>query len=145
MADLTKELIRSMAKVNYSSLSEVHLLYVEDDPEMGDYLKGSLEDYFKEISIASNGQDGYETYQMKNPDIIVSDLLMPKMGGLKMTQKIRETNKNIPIIITTAYSDIESLVEAVEAEIIHYLIKPIDMEELMESIRKSLNIVEGNY
>lgn len=118
--------------------SDLRLLYVEDDSTMRDLLVSSLKPWIKNIYFAFNGKDGLQQFLEIKPDIVISDLRMPCLNGLEMTRKIREINTEVPVIVTTAYSDLEVLIEAVEAGIVHYLIKPVYIQDLLESIKKSL-------
>jgi DNA-binding response OmpR family regulator len=123
-----------------ADFSNIRLLYVEDDNNTRDILVLSLRHFFQEIHLASNGEEGLEIFDRIHPDIVISDLRMPGMSGLEMTRKIREKNATVPVIVTTAYSDLEVLIEAVEAGIVHYLIKPVYIQDLLESVKKSLRL-----
>jgi CheY-like chemotaxis protein len=114
------------------------LLYVEDDAELRKMMRKKLQDMFEQIYTANDGDEGISHYKKYVPDIIISDLSMPKMNGLEMAAKIRQTDKNIPIIILTAFSELNLLMKASEAGIIVYLVKPVEIEILREAVKKSL-------
>ena len=114
------------------------LLYVEDEEiirdELVDFLETEAE--IENLFVAKDGQEGLEMFKKHSPDIVVTDIKMPKLNGLKMSKSIKEISPNIPIIITTAFSDIEYFMESIEMKIDKYVTKPIDIEVLMESINQ---------
>ena len=117
-------------------LSKLTLLYVEDELSTIDHLMFYLEDNFKKIIVANNGVEGLKLYKENSSDIdlILSDIQMPKMDGLKMLSEIKKLNSQIPCILTTAYSDSEYLIEAIELGVISYLVKPINIDTLFKKI-----------
>ncbi len=110
------------------------LLYVEDEAHIRMVTKMFLEPYFTKIYQAENGIEGLEAYREFKPDIIITDIEMPKMSGLEFCKNIRKEDKITPIIITTAYTSVEYLLEAVSLNLIKYLGKPLKEEELIESL-----------
>ncbi len=110
------------------------LLYVEDD----DFIRHSavefLEDLFLKIYEASCAKEAIYIYEKHKPDIIITDINMPHMNGLEFCRYIRKSDKNTPIIVTTAYTDTEYLLQAVELTLIKYLLKPIEEEKLLEAL-----------
>ncbi|RXJ63752.1 DNA-binding response regulator [Halarcobacter anaerophilus] len=118
------------------------MLFVEDEINISKLLKDALADYFFSFTIANNGEEGLEKYKKINPDIIITDIMMPKLDGLEMTKRIREENETIPIIVLSAFSDKEKLLKAIDIGITKYFIKPFDPEEVLEylcAIAKKLN------
>jgi len=118
------------------------LLYVEDDIQVREMVVLYLSDFFTDIYEAGNGLEALLLYQSKNPDIIITDIQMPKMNGLSLARKIREIDKTIPIMIITAYTSTKYLLEAVELSLIKYLLKPVDEESLYESLTKCFESLE---
>ncbi len=106
-------------------LNNFTLLYVEDDKTTQELVKLLLKDKVKELFIASNGQEGLELYKDKNPDIVLTDINMPVMDGLDMSQKIKDINFHQPIVLLTAYSDLDFFKKSIEIGIDKYMIKPI--------------------
>ena len=95
-----------------------------------------LKRHFNEIIIAQDGEEAFRYFKEKNPDIIILDINIPKLNGLKLASKIRETNKKIPIIFLTAFSDKENLLQAINLHACSYLIKPFKIDELINTINK---------
>jgi len=120
------------------------LLYVEDDDVIRQNAVEYLSGYFKEVFEAKDGQEGFKCYEDHNPDMIITDIEMPRLNGLAMVKKIRKSDKNTPIIITTAYTDTEYLMQAVELQLIKYIVKPINSKKLSEALNLLLEHLNIN-
>lgn len=116
---------------NFSNLT---LLYVEDDEIIRQNAVEYLKNYCKEVFQAKDGQEALSIYQVKKPDIIISDIEMPQLNGLEMAKQIRRKDKKTPIIIVTAYTDKNYLLQAVELQLIKYITKPINSKKLKEAL-----------
>lgn len=126
--------------INQEFLKNITVLYVEDDPLIRKSMDTIFEKLFKKVVVAIDGEDGYLQFiASKNGeveiDIIISDINMPKMNGIEMSKMIRKVDEEIPIIFTTAYSDAEFLLEAIEQNIFHYAIKPVNLKRLMGAVQ----------
>ncbi len=110
------------------------LLYVEDEALIRKMAVSFLEDLFYEIYEAEDGEEAFALYQNKKPDIIITDIQMPRMDGLTFCKKVREKDKMTPVIIMTAYSHTAYLLQATELNLVKYLIKPVDEESLTDAI-----------
>ncbi len=119
-----------------SICKDLTLLYVEDEEKIRNLLKSAIENEFKEVITAGNGDEGFKKFKKYQPDIVVSDILMPVCNGLDMAKKIREISKDIPIILFTAFSEKEKLLSAIDIGIDKYLIKPVDVDELITTIEE---------
>jgi len=106
--------------MNSKRLKQFTVLLVEDEKKLASLLKDAIGNYF---------------YNLK-PDIVITDITMPKMTGLQMASKIKEINENIPIIILSAFSDTDKLINAIDVGVVKYFIKPFDPDELLEYIDK---------
>ena len=126
---------------NTNFLKELTILYVEDDEAARNQLARTLNRLFKNVILASNGLEGLQKYEgsIKNNmkiDLILSDVNMPKLNGIEMLEKIRLIDKNIPIIYTTARSETEFLLKAIDLHADHYALKPINLEDIIIRIQK---------
>ena len=121
------------------------LLYVEDEAPIRMVTKMFLEPYFKHIFEAQDGEEAFQIYQEEQPDVIITDIEMPKMNGLDFCRKVRVEDKETPIIITTAYTSVEYLLEAVSLKLIKYLGKPLKEEELFESLESCFEQLSLKY
>lgn len=125
----------------------LHLLYVEDEDAIRNILSKRLGRIVKDLSVAQDGQDGYEKFCENQPDLILTDITMPKLNGIEMVKKIREIDKNIPIIVLSAHVDSKYLLEAIESGVSGYLLKPIDKEKLyslIETHAKNIHLEKVN-
>jgi DNA-binding response OmpR family regulator len=120
------------------------LLYVEDNATTRLFTSMFLKPHFKEIIEAVNGVEALALYQEHQPDVIITDIEMPQMNGLEFCKEIRKVETKTPIIITTAYTSVEYLLEAVSLNLIKYLGKPLDEEELIASLRSCFERLESD-
>lgn len=138
-------------KLDTAELKKITLLYVEDDEMIRSQLQPILEKLFKKAYIAVDGIDGLEVYkQNKNViDIIITDINLPNMNGLDMIKNINELNTSIPVIVTTAHTDSNFMLEAINLNVDKYMPKPIQIRELTVNIvnmvlkYKRLNNIEN--
>ena len=125
--------------------SKLTLLYVEDDDITRINAVEYLNDMFANILEASDGLEAYQIYEEESIDIIITDIEMPKLNGLEMAKKIRKFDKKIPIIITTAFTTNEYLLEAVELQLIKYIAKPVSPKKLNDALNLAYDYLsEGN-
>jgi DNA-binding NarL/FixJ family response regulator len=118
------------------------LLVVEDNENTRIQLANVLALYFENIIFAVDGCDGVEKIKDNKPDIIVSDIKMPCLGGLEMIKEIKNDFYKPIVIMTTAFSDEEYLLDALDIKVDAYLIKPINIETLVSKIKENLNLYE---
>ena len=117
-----------------NDFSNLTLLYVEDDEIIRQNAVAYLSNYFKEVFEAEDGIEALGIYNYKKPDIIITDIKMPKLNGLEMAKQIRKEDKTTPIIVATAFTDTSYLLQAVELQLIKYLTKPISSKKLKEAL-----------
>ena len=117
-------------------MTNLNLLYVEDDEETIENIDFFLRRHFNEIIIAQDGEEAFHYFEERKPDIVILDINIPKINGLKLASKIREVNKKIPIIFLTAFSNKENLLQAINLHACSYLIKPFKIDELINTINK---------
>lgn len=117
-------------------LKNYTILCVEDEDGIRKRLVNTLKYYFSEVYEASNGDDGYDIYYEYKPSIIISDIEMPHKNGIEMVENIRKNDLSTIIIMLTAYSSEEYLLNLINLNINHYLLKPVTSENLLNSILK---------
>lgn len=125
-------------------LQTMTILYAEDEEGIRKNIADALRYYTKEIYEAANGEEALNIYEEKKPNIILTDIHMPIMDGIEFVKTIREENKRIPIVMITAHTDKEYLLEAVELKMEKYIVKPIDIDELFEALEKCIEQLSVN-
>ena len=118
------------------------LLYVEDEEKIRSAYVRLLERHFHEVLSARNGVEALKIYERYRPDIIVADIMMPEMDGLRLIKHIREEDQTTRVLFLTAHGDRERLLEAAELGISKYLIKPVKKGDLLESIERAVRQLE---
>tara|TARA_Y100000385_G_C13107584_1_gene649278 strand:- start:5799 stop:8009 length:2211 start_codon:yes stop_codon:yes gene_type:complete len=118
---------------------DIKLLFVEDDTIIRNVYKQILKQFVKTLYVASDGKEGYDSYLINKPDLIVTDIKMPIMNGLDMINKIREQDKEMRIIIMSAYSESRFFINAIESGVKGFLIKPVETHHLKDVIREQAN------
>ena len=121
--------------------NNISILYVEDDKDIAEEVAYFLEKKVFKFHMAQNGEEGLEIFKEFSPDIIITDIQMPKMDGLDMIKAIREVNSEIPIIIISAFNDSDKLLKAINLRVDAYLLKPINLLELYERVQKLMSPV----
>lgn len=129
--------------MNDKILKDLTILYVEDDETIKSNTIITLKLVSAIVIDASNGKEGLEKFKenVNNIDIILTDLSMPIMNGLEMVEEIQKIRNDIPIIITTAHQEISYLKKAIELGVTSYILKPIQIYNIIESIIKSMEPV----
>ena len=115
-----------------------HLLIIEDEEGILQFLKQGLEEENYQISTATNGLDGLTLFQNEKFDLVLLDWMLPKMTGLEVCKKIRETNSKTPIIFLTAKDTVQETVEGLKTGANDYIKKPFSFDELVERIKVQL-------
>ena len=118
-------------------MKTISLLYIEDDSDIQEIYLDSIKEEVEIVHLASDGEEGYEAYLSLKPDIILLDIQMPKIDGLTLAKKIRENDRNVKIIITTAYGEQDNLLQAIELYLVKFILKPIDPIVLKEALQKA--------
>lgn len=117
---------------------DITILYVEDEEHIRDELIEILELDFDNILAAPNGEEGLDIYKKYHPDLVISDIQMPKMDGLTMCKHIKELNGDAKVILTTAFAENSFVSRAKSMGIEHYVIKPINIDKLYKCINECL-------
>lgn len=118
------------------------VLYIEDDEGVRTVNSRFLARMFNELYEAKDGEEGYKLYKKYHPDIILTDINMPKLDGISLAKKIRKEDKTTKIIVSTAYSDKEYLLEAIELNLEKYIIKPLNSRNLLPALTKAVEGLE---
>jgi DNA-binding NtrC family response regulator len=119
-------------------MARENILVVDDEPDMRDALTAALRREGLCISTAANGIEALEKVQGQPFDLIITDVRMPRMGGLALLQELKRTSATMPVVMMTGYGRIEDAVEAMKAGAFDYLLKPFSLEDLKATVTKAL-------
>jgi PAS domain S-box-containing protein len=124
--------------IKYSK--KLKLLYVEDNQNAREATMMIFNKFFNEIIVAVDGQEAIEKFE-DSIDLIITDINMPRKNGLDMTKTIREIDKDIPILILSAYNESGYFIESIKLGVNGYLLKPLDLEQFLSEIDKIIKKV----
>lgn len=119
-------------------LKEKKILFVDDDSIIRNHMKKLLSLLFKKVIMASHGEEGLIHYEDEKPDIIFTDVQMPRMDGITMATKIRSVDLTTPIIFYSAHNEQKYILKAVNLMVEGYLLKPASIEEMVNIFAQSL-------
>lgn len=122
-------------------LKNLTILYIDDEDFIREDAVEYLSFYCDNVYGARDGLEGLEKYKELKPDIIISDITMPKLNGIEMIKEIRKEDKTTKIIIATAFLETSYLLEAVELGLVKYLTKPILEDTLLEVLKKCTDVI----
>jgi len=115
---------------------QARVLVVDDDPILRTQLKHLASKFVSEIEVAADGQEGLELWRTWQPNVIVTDIFMPRMSGLEMSETIKSEDPDAQIIVITSDKDSEGLRRALAIGVERYISKPVDMLLLADAIGK---------
>ncbi len=115
-------------------LNDTTVMYVEDDLATQKLIVKILTRHCKEVFVASDGMEGLALYKTIDPNIVLSDIVMPNMNGIEMSEKIKKLNPDQIISLFTAYNEPEFKEKALELKIDTYIMKPLDEKQFFNSL-----------
>ena len=116
----------------------IDVLLVEDESTLAMIIKNTLEGQGFHIRLAKDGEEGLQCFFREKPDVLVADVMMPRMDGFEMVRRIRQRDRQTPVLFLTARSAINDVVEGFELGANDYLKKPFGMQELIVRIKALL-------
>ncbi|MGQ0506766.1 MAG: sigma-54-dependent transcriptional regulator [Myxococcaceae bacterium] len=119
------------------------VLVVDDEANLRKVLATMLRREGYDVTVAPDGEQGLAEFQSSGSDIVVTDLVMPKLGGMELLRSINATHPEVPVIVITAHGTVDSAVEAIKAGAFDYITKPFDQSELTAVIAKAAKTHEG--
>jgi len=120
----------------YDVLQTKTVLYVEDDETVRGNMKEILGEFFKKVVTAESGEDGWIKYKKHKIDLAIVDIELPGFNGLELIKKIRTENSDLPIVVVSAYTKTDYLLESVELKLDKYVVKPLTSRKLYELLMK---------
>jgi PAS domain S-box-containing protein len=127
-----------MAYIN----EEIVALICDDDESILKVTSTYISKHVKTIT-ARDGEEAYELFLERRPDIIVTDLYMPKLDGLELTEKIKELDENVKIVIMSAFDESASLLKAIDLGVESYLVKPFQRKQIDRVMLKTIQSVKN--
>ena len=119
-------------------MDPIHVLLVEDEQTLAMIIKDTLEGQGFRIRLAKDGEEGLQCFFHEKPDVLVADVMMPRMDGFEMVRRIRRSDAVTPVLFLTARSAVNDVVEGFELGANDYLKKPFGMQELIVRIKALL-------
>jgi YesN/AraC family two-component response regulator len=135
----TKENTKENVEVHYSANGKPKILLIEDDSEIADFITSSLTEKYN-IDVATNGKEALQTIRVNKPDLVISDIVMPKMDGIEFTKKFKNNpaTSHIPLILLTGRAEPEKQLEGLKSGADAYMVKPFEIELLEVRIENFL-------
>ncbi len=126
---------------NSSSTPRPHVLVVDDDRAVRESLRRSLEFNGYAVSLATDGAEALAGFGKVNPDVVVMDVMMPRLDGIETTKALRSAGHDVPILVLTARDAVGDRVDGLDAGADDYLTKPFALQELLARLRALLRRV----
>ncbi len=126
---------------NLQIYNTLNILCVEDDENILEVYKEMFSLIFQNVHFAKDGAEGYEVFLQEDVDIVLTDYNMPRLNGLEMSEKIRQKDKTVPIILVTAFENLEMLRRAIDINIAGFIKKPLSAQSMfntLEFVAKSI-------
>ncbi|GAC1347539.1 MAG: sigma-54 dependent transcriptional regulator [Ktedonobacteraceae bacterium] len=114
------------------------ILIIDDEPHLPHQLARFLKKHSYEVSTVANGEAGLQELQKNSIDLVLLDLRLPKMGGLDVLKQIRQNDQELPVVMLTAYGDVQTAVAAMKLGASDYLLKGFDLDELLLVVQRAL-------
>lgn len=116
----------------------MRILIVEDDVQIADMLAEALGNHQYVVDLAKDGEIAWDWIEAYEYDLILLDVTLPKINGIRLCQKLRDRHSTVPVLMLTARDTLEDKVLGLDAGADVYMVKPFDLEELMAQIRALL-------
>lgn len=114
------------------------VLYVEDDDIDRENMSKTLSYFFGRVLIASNGLEALSILKNTQPDVLITDYVMPHLNGYELICEAKKIHQNLIIFITSSYTDQEKLLQCIPLGLADYLVKPISYKQLLDALNKAL-------
>ena len=124
---------------NLNILNEFNVLYLEDDDSLLKQTRDMLSDFLKNVYAVKTSEEAKQVIKQKKVDVIISDILLENENGIDFLRELKEDEeKNIPAILTTAHTDTKYLLDAIKLKVENYIVKPINLKELLNTLHDIL-------
>jgi two-component system response regulator AtoC len=116
------------------------ILIIDDDPLITRTLTSHLASHGFEVHSAEDGEEGLRSYEKNSSDLVILDIRLPNLDGIEVLKGLKERNKNVTVLVMTAYDDMKTTVEAIKAGAFEYLVKPLDYVQLDLTVEKAFQV-----
>ena len=123
---------------DFECLGRFNVLYLEDEIDLLKHTTDVLVDFVHHIYAVQTCQEAMEIIRTKKVDVIISDILLKNGNGIEFLQELKVKGYDTPAILTTAYTDTEYLLDAIKLKVENYIVKPINIKELLNSLHDVL-------
>ncbi len=127
-----------MTNKDFTILNNFNILYLEDDENLLKHTKDILEDFVNNIYAVKTSNEAMDILLHKKVDVIICDILLKDENGIDFLKHIKNKNINTPTILTTAHTDTQYLLDAIKLKVENYIVKPINIKELLNSLHDIL-------
>lgn len=139
-----------------SDCKQLRVLYVEDDDTTRKYTHTILQEFFEYVDVLADGQSAYDLFvdaeltipnigettpKLSKYDLVITDIRMPKVDGIALIKKIRKICKETAIIVTSAHSDTQYMIDTIRLGVNGYILKPIELNQLLDSIASAVEMI----
>lgn len=122
------------------ALAGLNVLYAEDELGLRKQLGEMLGMLFENVYLAKDGQEALELHRNLKPNLIIADVQMPKLSGIEFVKTLRKEGDTTPVIILSAHTDTEDMLEAIELSLVRYIVKPITETKLVEALERFVSL-----
>lgn len=120
---------------NLNILNSFNILYLEDDKSLLTHTKDILDDFVLTVFAVNTSKEAFEVLEKEKIDVIISDILLKNENGIDFLRTLKEEkNLYIPIVLTTAHTDTNYLLDAIKLKVENYIVKPINIKELLNTL-----------
>ncbi|MFH1686400.1 MAG: response regulator [bacterium] len=123
---------------------DIHVVVADDEAIVLSLVTDALEDEGFEVSGASDGHQGLELVRNRPTQLIITDIRMPHMDGIEMVKQAKEINPDVVVIFMTGYADLSSAKEAIKQGALEYILKPFELAEIRQAVRKAVEKIRKN-
>src|SRR6185369_12274934 len=131
-----------MTEFNHQLRSGISLLFVEDEAGTREQVSRVLTSRGYRMAVAENGEQGLAIFREQTPDIVLTDIMMPRLNGLEMAREIRALSSETQIVCMTAFSDTSYLIEAIDIGIDQFVLKPVEFQRLFTALDRCQEMIE---
>jgi two-component system response regulator MprA len=125
-------------------MSLIKILIADDEPTVLEIMSRKVASAGYDVISAQNGKEAWNKVISENPDMIITDLIMPEMDGFAMLSQLRRnppTNKWVPVIVVSSMDEMQNMQKCFDLQADHYLIKPCRIEDILKAIKLMLSLI----